>query len=153
MENENSIQEKTGLKKKTGLYAPASTSSGVMKKNEVRRLNKTNAPVGSEQWAVQGSAAAPYIITHYNHTNGSTTEEGWACSCMAFTRNTPREDCKHILRVKNFEGVSIGSPKVGSNLPASQKEAFQKFLEMEQAKKAAAEGGSVLIGTTGRKFR
>lgn len=158
MENENTIIQAKGpaLKKKIGLGSmlPMSSSSGAMKKNDVRRLNKNNAPMGSEQWAVQGSAAAPYVITHYNHTNGSTTEEGWACSCMAFTRNTPREDCKHILRVKNFEGITVGAPKVGANLPASQKAAFEKFLAMQKAKEQQQEiGGTSLLVETGRRFR
>jgi hypothetical protein len=45
------------------------------------------------RWAVSGSAATPYTISEAKDGN-------WACSCMAWTRTTPREDCKHILRVK-----------------------------------------------------
>jgi len=29
----------------------------------------------------------------------------WQCSCINWTRNHPREDCKHIMRVKLQEAV------------------------------------------------
>src|ERR1039458_3428347 len=50
------------------------------------------------QWHVSGSAASPYIVSEAKDGN-------WSCSCMAWTRNHPREDCKHIMRVKLSEAV------------------------------------------------
>jgi len=55
------------------------------------------------QWRVSGSASEPYIVSHYHDDN-------WACSCMAWTRNHPREDCKHIMRVKLAEAVPAEVP-------------------------------------------
>ena len=51
------------------------------------------------QWHVTGSAANPYTVSEAKDGN-------WACSCMAWTRTHPREDCKHIMRVK----LSINTP-------------------------------------------
>src|SRR5208282_68433 len=51
------------------------------------------------QWYVSGSAAEPYTVSEANDGN-------WSCSCMAWTRNHPREDCKHIMRVKLAEAVA-----------------------------------------------
>lgn len=45
------------------------------------------------RWAVSGSAATPYVVSE-------STDGNWACSCMNWTRTHPREDCKHIMRVK-----------------------------------------------------
>jgi hypothetical protein len=50
------------------------------------------------QWYVSGSAATPYTVSELR--NGD-----WECSCMAWTRNHPREDCKHIMRVKLQENT------------------------------------------------
>jgi hypothetical protein len=50
------------------------------------------------QWYVSGSAASPYTVSEAKDSN-------WSCSCMAWTRNHPREDCKHIMRVKLQEAV------------------------------------------------
>jgi hypothetical protein len=45
------------------------------------------------RWGVSGSAQTPYVVS-------LATDGNWACSCMAWTRTHPREDCKHIMRVK-----------------------------------------------------
>jgi hypothetical protein len=50
------------------------------------------------QWYVSGSAATPYTVSEANDGN-------WSCSCPAWTRNHPREDCKHVMRVKLAEAV------------------------------------------------
>jgi hypothetical protein len=44
---------------------------------------------------VQGSARSPYIVSISDESGGT-----WACSCPAWTRTVPREDCKHIMRVR-----------------------------------------------------
>lgn len=69
-----------------------------MQKGEVKKLPAVNSPLWTDQWAVQGSGNAPYIVSHKK-------DGEWQCSCPAWTRNTPREDCKHILKVKLVEKV------------------------------------------------
>jgi len=51
-----------------------------------------------QQWHVPGSGQKPYVV--------SRAGTGWSCDCMSWTRNMPREDCKHILRVKLEQLVS-----------------------------------------------
>lgn len=69
-----------------------------LQKGDVRKLPAVNSPLWTSQWAVMGSGATPYIVSHKK-------DGEWQCSCPAWTRNTPREDCKHILRVKLAENV------------------------------------------------
>jgi len=58
------------------------------------------------RWAVTGSAS-PYIVSEAKDGN-------WACSCMAWTRTHPREDCKHILRIKLQENTPAPAPTMSS---------------------------------------
>ena len=59
---------------------------------EVRKLPKANSPLWTMQWAAQGSAKAPYIVSQrpMSQSNGAITSEGWACSCRDFTAVTRR---------------------------------------------------------------
>ena len=50
------------------------------------------------RWSVSGSAVEPCTVSLANDGN-------WACSCMIWTRTHPREDCKHIMRVKLQENT------------------------------------------------
>jgi hypothetical protein len=104
-----------------------------MKNGEVRKLPQANSPLWTEQWAAQGSAKAPYIVSHKKGFNGATTDEGWACSCKDFTSHTPRADCKHICWVKKAEGIAMTAPPIAA-LPKEQQEAFKQFL-LQQAQK------------------
>jgi hypothetical protein len=127
----------------------------IQSKGEVRRLPKANSPMWTEQWSCQGSGKEPYIISRKsNGANGSTTEEGFACSCPAFTRNVPREDCKHILKVKLFEGMSTAAKAV---VPAAHAKEYAEFLKLKakQGRAAATDPNEIkMVGdTTGRKFR
>jgi len=119
----------------------------------------------AQQWAYQGTAKVPYIITTYAFKrDGSTTADGWACSCMNFTRNMPRCACKHILNIMLNEGlkpVNISDKNVAAksvtNLTDSDLDAFKKW-QREQAEKGnitpeARESDLTLFGATGRKFR
>ena len=66
------------------------------------------------RWGVSGSAAMPYIVSEAKDGN-------WACSCMAWTRNHPREDCKHIMRVKlqdQFEHGARFAPATVASTPS-----------------------------------
>ena len=55
------------------------------------------------RWAVSGSAATPYTVSE-------ATDGNWACSCMNWTRTVPREDCKHVMRVKLMTATPIPVP-------------------------------------------
>ena len=46
------------------------------------------------------SSPDPYTVREAKDGN-------WSCSCMNWTRNHPREDCKHILRVKMQEAKPV----------------------------------------------
>ena len=121
---------------------------------EVRKLPAVNSPIWTTQWSVAGSAKDPYIVSRkkaWSLIGGNVTSEGFACSCMAFTRNTPREDCKHILKVKLFEGVSTAAKVT----PVADKE-YAEFLKLKAAKARAktVDGEVVMVGDkTGRRFR
>jgi hypothetical protein len=104
-----------------------------MKNGEVRKLPQANSPLWTEQWAAQGSAKAPYIVSHKKGFNGATTDEGWACSCKDFTSHTPRADCKHICWVKKAEGITMTAPPIAA-LPKEQQEAFKQFLPQQAQK-------------------
>jgi hypothetical protein len=76
-------------------------------KKEVRVRAISGYPNSSQykrQWAVDASPTTktpnpnPYTVSEAKDGN-------WSCSCMAWTRNHPREDCKHIMRVKLQEAV------------------------------------------------
>jgi hypothetical protein len=55
--------------------------------------------VYKNRWHVLGSAKFPYVVSE-------TTHGDWLCSCPAWTKNSPREDCKHIFRVKLERALS-----------------------------------------------
>ena len=58
------------------------------------------------QWTVSASPTKnnsnpdPYTVSEANDGN-------WSCSCMNWTRHHPREDCKHIMRVKLRENTPV----------------------------------------------
>lgn len=68
---------------------------------------------------------------------------GWECSCPAWTRHTPRKDCKHILKVKNAMRVAPASPVFSQAKPAAK----------PQQGKAAAPAEVVYQGYTIRQRR
>lgn len=57
------------------------------------------------QWHVDASPTktnfnpSPYTVSMPRES------DMWECSCMNWTHNHPREDCKHIMRVKLQEAV------------------------------------------------
>jgi hypothetical protein len=129
---------------------------------ETWKLDKANTPFNSEQWVYQGTSKSPYVITHYyNRVKGSTTSDGWSCSCMSFTRNVPRTPCKHILNVmlqegKTPQGASVKAAKVSALLTDDDAKAFEKW-KREQAEKGEVKPSAgaelQLFGVKGRKFR
>jgi hypothetical protein len=133
------------------------------KEGDIWRLLKTNSPMWTSQWGYQGSATAPYIVSKKpdDMSNGSTTSDGWACSCMNFTRHTPRTPCKHILNVMVKEGVAgVNKPRVKlANVDVEKMKAFEVWQREQAARKkdvdptAGARVKLILFGTTSRKFR
>jgi hypothetical protein len=126
-----------------------------MKNGDVRPLPQSNSPMWTTQWAVQGTAKAPYVVSKRTSIGDqSTTDQGWACSCPNFTQHTPRTECKHILKVMLGEGVKPTGPPV-ANMSDEQQAAFQKFLrqQAEAGTPALPAGKAKPLFTTGRKFR
>ena len=134
----------------------------IRKVGEIWELPSTSAPFNSRQWGYQGTAKTPYVITQYHsRVDGSTTSDGWACSCMNFTRHVPRTPCKHILNImlkegKTPSGVSVKAAKVSSMLTDDDAAAFDQW-KREQAEKKyikpTAGNELALFGATGRRFR
>lgn len=131
------------------------------KEGDIWELPKSNSPMWTQQWGYQGSAKEPYIVSHKSqgpYNTNSVTPEGWACSCKAFTRNMPRVDCKHIVRIKLDTGVSLTTVKKAmASLDDAEEKAFAEWKRQQAAAKTpvAKEGGNKLnlFGNTGRKFR
>lgn len=132
------------------------------KNGDFWQLSASTTPFGTEQWGCQGTARTPYIVTHYlNRKDGSTTTDGWACSCPNFTQHVPRTECKHILKIMLAckvapTGMSNQAAKANANLTNEDAVAFEKW-KREQAEKVAkpsdTAGELELFGKTGRKFR
>jgi hypothetical protein len=131
---------------------------------EIWKLDSANAPMNVNQWGYQGSSKAPYIVSNYaTKRDGSTTTDGWACSCMSFTRNVPRTPCKHILNVMLQEGKKPSTLKSKhedlaalAGLGDADVDAFKKWQkEQAAAKEIKPTSGSELnlFGATGRRFR
>lgn len=111
-------------------------------------LPAVNAPFMSKQWAYQGSSSTPYVITHYQtKRDGAVTKDGWACSCMNFTRKTPRTECKHILKVMMKSGVKPTAEAKLAGVADDTMKAFQKW-QREQA--AAGVAGVVAVKEPGK---
>jgi hypothetical protein len=133
------------------------------KQGDVWRIPKTNSPMFTEQWGYQGSGKLPYIISRKDHADAGTTADRFCCSCPAFTSNgrkpviTHRDDCKHILKVKLFEGIGLTAVASGVS-PAHAKE-YAEFLKQKAQKKLAAaaiaDTGAIAMegDDMGRKFR
>lgn len=137
----------------TAIFDAKGKATSMTVKSEVNKLPKVNSPVWTEQWSVVGSAKQPYIVSHKtNGANGSTTGDGWACSCMAFTRNTPREDCEHILKVRLHEGLGMSKPVI----PTGHAKEYAEWLSLKakKARAGAVDGEVKMVGdATGRRFR
>lgn len=123
--------------------APVKHSEG-----DIWDLPAVNAPFMSKQWGYQGSSSTPYIITRYQtKRDGAVTKDGWACSCMNFTRKTPRTECKHILKVMMQSGVKPTAEAKMAGVADDTLKAFQKW-QREQA--AAGVAGVVAVKEPGK---
>lgn len=127
-------------------------ASVVLKKGEYRKLPKSSSPMWTDQWAVQGSATTtPYIISR---KTAGVSGVLWGCSCPAWTKNSPREDCKHILTVKLGEKIPIVKAPV-QMLDDEHQKLFTAFLKQQAAagNPALKSKPTKLFGEGGRKFR
>jgi hypothetical protein len=114
-----------------------------MKKGELRRIPASSSPVWTDQWVYQGSGKMPYVVSHKKNAAGSSLE--WQCSCPAWTTTTPREDCKHVLKVKLTEGIPLLAKTNGS--------VYTGHVNLAKTKPEPAKVSTVLPVKTGRKFR
>jgi len=136
------------------------TANAQRKEGDIWEIPQGLSPMWTKQWGYQGSSKTPYVIS-YNpeRINGSTTDEGWACSCPNFTRHTPRTPCKHILNVMLKAGMASKAAKgkaVVANASDSELAEFQKWQREKAAAKKdgpAKDAKLNLFGATGRKFR
>lgn len=131
------------------------------KEGDIWAIPKSNSPMWTNQWGYQGSAKTPYIVSLKSTDvgkNNNTTSDGWACSCMNFTRHTPRTPCKHILNVMVKEGLA-GEKKSAAKLANVDDKKMAEFEAWQRDRVAAKPGKKpgdaklALFGTTTRKFR
>jgi SWIM zinc finger len=126
-----------------------------LKNGEIRKLPKANSPMWAEQWAYQGTAKAPYIVSAKKKSgNGMTSgwDQVWGCSCPDWTKHSPRVDCKHILAVKLKEKIATNlAPIIGANMSPEIKKDFEKFLAQKAAN--VVKSGKSPLEDKGRKFR
>ena len=110
----------------------------------------------TQQWAYQGSGRVPYIVSRKRlmAANGGFKKDEWACSCPAWTQNTPREHCKHIMKVMLLEKVPMVE-QIPTLLPKDKQELFLKFLKEQAAAGTPVikSGGVKPIVRQGRRFR
>ena len=79
-----------------------------------------------QQWTVQGSVSVPYTVS-------VATGNEWACSCVGWTRHSPRKDCKHITRVKNayyHVGSWAGVTQIYSDAITARREQERELLKL-----------------------
>jgi hypothetical protein len=143
-----------------------------MKSGEIRKLPATSSPMFVSQWAYQGTAKTPYIISRkggYKGTGYATEAQKaaeWACSCKSWTTTVPRQKCKHIVAVMLKEKILVDVtpaewiPKtkyplimvkpVGDHVVISkdEHEEYKKFLAARGTRKAGNQ-----FDEEGRKFR
>ena len=145
-----------------------------MKSGEIRKLPAASSPMFVSQWAYQGTAKTPYIVSRKQgyKGNGYATEQQkaqeWQCSCKSWTTTVPRADCKHIVAIKLKEKILVmatptkhsftnGSwnplimvkPAKGHVVISEQEhEEYKKFLEARGTRKAGNQ-----FDEEGRRFR
>ena len=84
-----------------------------MQNGEMWKLPKSNSPMWTEQWAYQGTAKSPYIVSAKKKAGWDQT---WGCSCG---KEMP---CKHVIAVQLKEKLAVSKSKifvVVDNTPAA----------------------------------
>ncbi len=129
----------------------------IHKEGDIWDIPRSISPMWTKQWGYQGSSKMPYIISfNPERTNGSTTDEGWACSCPNFTRHTPRTPCKHILNIMLKMGKVTVTATAKANASQGDLAEFEKWKREKAAaapKEPVKDAKLNLFGATGRKFR
>ena len=146
-----------------------------MKSGEIRKLPAASSPMFVSQWAYQGTAKTPYIVSRkggYKGTGYATEQQKaqeWQCSCKSWTTTVPRADCKHIVAIKLKEELQkpltpidwkpkpltkhpliMIKPEKGHVVISEQEhEEYKKFLAARGTRKAGSNFGD----EEGRKFR
>ena len=134
--------------KKPLTLGPSGDIPSNMQNGEIRKLPKANSPMWSEQWAYQGTAKSPYIVS----AKKAGWDQTWGCSCPDWTKHSPRVACKHILAVQLKEKIQVTPPDLMSgNMNPETKKEFEKFLA--QKSKAVVQSGKSALEEKGRKFR
>ena len=145
-----------------------------MKSGEIRKLPAASSPMFVSQWAYQGTAKTPYIVSRkggYKGTGYATEQQKaqeWQCSCKSWTHTVPRADCKHIVAIKLKEGllkdvtpidwkpkpltkhplIMIKPEKRHVVISEQEHEEYKKFLAARGTRKAGNQ-----FDEEGRKFR
>ena len=135
---------------------PMSAHSPQMSPGEIRKLPKGSSPLFTEQWAYQGTAKAPYIITA-RRKPGDGVNTGWdytwACSCRNWTTTMPRQACKHIIAIQLKEKILVTAAPGSSSLDPEMQKEFEKFLAQKQSNVVGLKSKSNALQEKGRKFR
>ena len=138
-----------------GKPMPMSAHSPQMSPGEIRKLPKGSSPLFTEQWAYQGTAKAPYIITA-RRKPGDGVKTGWdytwACSCRNWTTTMPRQDCKHCIAIKLKEKILVTAVQGASSLDPGMQKEFEKFLAQKQTDVVGLKKSNALQ-EKGRRFR
>ena len=137
-----------------------------MKSGEIRKLPAASSPMFVSQWAYQGTAKTPYIVSRKQgyKGNGYATEQEkaqeWQCSCKSWTTTVPRAACKHIIAVQLKEKILVMAtptkhplilvkPEKGHVVISEQEhEEYKKFLAARGTRKAGNQ-----FDEEGRRFR
>ena len=137
-----------------------------MQSGEIRKLPAASSPMFVSQWAYQGTAKTPYIVSRKQgyKGNGYATEQEraqeWQCSCKSWTTTVPRADCKHVIAVQLKEKILVMAPPTKHPLilvkpekghvviSEQEHKEYKKFLEARGTRKAGNQ-----FDEEGRKFR
>ena len=137
-----------------------------MQPGEIRKLPAASSPMFVSQWAYQGTAKTPYIVSRkggYKGTGYATEQQKaqeWQCSCKSWTTTVPRAACKHIIAVQLKEKILVMAtptkhplilvkPEKGHVVISEQEhKEYKKFLEARGTRKAGNQ-----FDEEGRKFR
>ena len=137
-----------------------------MQSGEIRKLPAASSPMFVSQWAYQGTAKTPYIVSRkggYKGTGYATEQQKaqeWQCSCKSWTTTVPRADCKHVVAIKLKEKILVDvtptkhpliivKPEKGHVVISEQEhKEYKKFLEARGTRKAGNQ-----FDEEGRRFR
>ena len=136
-----------------------------MQQCEIRKLPAASSPMFVSQWAYQGTAKTPYIVSRKGGYKGTGYAE-WQCSCKSWTTTVPRADCKHVIAIKlkekilvdvtpiewipkrKYPLIMVKSEKDSVVISKEEHDAYKKFLAARGTRKAGNQ-----FDEEGRRFR